>query len=92
VWLYKDGVLLEDKSKNLVDRVKEIIGLEFKQFRQVMLLPQGEFNTFLKVNSSGKSEILARITGTDIYERISNRVFNRNKELELKLKYRRGDG
>ncbi len=49
------------------------------------MLAQGEFTRFLNSNDSDKSEILSKITGTDIYSRIGIRIFERFKAEESTL-------
>ncbi len=62
---------------NLADQVKaagielqELIGLEREQFRQTVVLPQGEFARFLISDSRERRPILQRIFATQRYEKI----------------------
>ena len=53
-------VLLENaKEKVLNARAEEIIGLDYEQFRQVMILPQGQFEKLLISDSAEKEKILS---------------------------------
>lgn len=45
-----------------------------------MLLAQGDFATFLKAPEEEKADLLEKLTGTDIYSRISQTVFAHAKE------------
>lgn len=56
---------------NLLNRTVELIGLTFDQFTRAVLLAQGDFANFLKAKSSEKAELLEKLTGTEIYSRIS---------------------
>ncbi len=56
------------------------IGLSFEQFTRAVLLAQGDFTAFLKAPTSEKSELLEKLTGTEIYTQISKRVFERHRE------------
>ncbi|MDQ3370478.1 MAG: AAA family ATPase, partial [Myxococcota bacterium] len=47
------------------------LGLTFDQFRRSALLAQGEFATFLRADGKDRSELLERMTGTEIYSRLS---------------------
>ncbi|HUJ63617.1 MAG TPA: AAA family ATPase, partial [Kofleriaceae bacterium] len=56
------------------ETLKEIhrrLGLTFDQFRRSALLAQGEFAAFLRADGKDRSELLERMTGTEIYSRLS---------------------
>lgn len=66
------------KTELLIE-ITRIIGLSFSQFTRAVLLAQGDFATFMKANDSDKAEILEKLTGTDIYTRISTNIYERYK-------------
>jgi len=47
------------------------LGLSFDQFRRSALLAQGEFAAFLRADGKDRSELLERMTGTQIYSQLS---------------------
>ncbi len=47
--------------------IAELMGMSAEQFFQVVLLPQGEFATFLRADATKRGELLARLFGTDRY-------------------------
>ncbi|MDA8434734.1 MAG: SMC family ATPase, partial [Actinomycetales bacterium] len=49
----------------------ERIGLTAEQFTQVVLLPQGEFATFLKSDDDARRALLTTIFGTHLYDRVT---------------------
>ena len=51
-----------------------------------MLLAQGDFATFLKARQPDKAEILEKLTGTEIYSRISASIYERTKRAESEYK------
>jgi exonuclease SbcC len=51
--------------------IHERLGLTFDQFRRSALLAQGEFAAFLRADGRDRSELLERMTGTEIYSRLS---------------------
>ncbi len=61
----EDGVfdpLFENpRAKDLNQKAEEIVGLSYDQFRQVMILPQGQFERLLTSGSGEKEEILSDI-------------------------------
>ena len=71
-----------EKKKNTLIRITELIGLNFYQFTRTVLLAQGDFAAFLKANQKDKAELLEKLTGTDIYSKISQNIFTRTKDAE----------
>src|SRR5690349_9454373 len=51
--------------------IHQRLGLTFDQFRRSALLAQGDFATFLRADGRDRSELLERMTGTDIYTKLS---------------------
>ena len=50
--------------------IQRVIGLTRAQFLQTVVLPQGEFATFLSAESKDRLAVLQRIFATDLYARI----------------------
>ena len=73
---YPGNILTEQTSKT-VDAVQEITGMDFRRFRQAVMLEQGGFDAFLKANAGERSQILELLTGTEIYGQISHEVYER---------------
>lgn len=63
--LDEDGVLHpffeNPKKDDLTRKAEALVGLTKEQFRQVVLLPQGQFERFLTAPSTDKEEILEKI-------------------------------
>jgi exonuclease SbcC len=57
------------------------VGLSFEQFCRTVLLPQGEFDAFLLAERAERGALLEKLTGTEIYGRISTIVFNGTRKL-----------
>lgn len=70
----------------LLTKISELIGLTYEQFTRSVLLAQGDFATFLKAKDTEKAELLEKITGTEIYSTISNRIYEKTKEVETGIK------
>lgn len=64
----------------------KLCSLDFDQFLRSVILSQGDFTRFLKAKDEERCELLEKITGTEIYSRISVYVFDRNKTEATKLK------
>lgn len=96
---YEAGEILDDgkeipffenpKKDSLNQKAEEIIGLSKEQFRQVILLPQGQFERFLLADSRDKEEILTKIFGTERWAKYAERCFaaadKRKKEFEQRI-------
>lgn len=70
---------LQGGKRELLAQLVEAIGLTYEQFTRTVLLAQNDFATFLKSRESAKAELLEKLTGTEVYSRISQEVFSRNK-------------
>ena len=68
VLILPDDTTVKGASK-VTERVTEILGLNKDQFRQIVMLAQGEFRRFLKSNSDEKSAILGKLFDNSIYLR-----------------------
>lgn len=79
------GSELQGGKSELLIKVRELIGLTFDQFTRAVLLAQGDFATFLKANKNEKAELLEKLTGTDIYSRISVEIYENTKKAEENL-------
>lgn len=79
--------IIAERVTEVNEKVAEITGLDFDRFRRSVLLAQGDFAQFLKANENERSDLLERITGTDIYSRISMASFNRDKQEREKLHF-----
>ena len=80
------GVEQQGTKTELLSRISELIGLSFEQFNRSVLLAQGDFATFLKARQPDKAEILEKLTGTEIYSRISASIYERTKRAESEYK------
>ena len=65
--------------------IQDVIGLDYEQFTRTVVLAQNSFSNFLKARQADKSVLLEKLTGTEIYGRISKAVFALSKEAEQKL-------
>lgn len=68
-------VAIVESGVDLVNkRIVELTDLTFDQFRRTALLAQGEFDAFLRADGSERAELLEKITGAQIYGRLSKRA------------------
>lgn len=72
-------------------QVVQLLGFESRQFRQVIMLPQGRFFEFLKSSSQDREKILQVLFGTELYKRIeeslkraADEVYTRAKDVRTR--------
>lgn len=75
-----------EKTTLVAEAINEIIGLTADQFKQVIMLAQGEFMKLIHAKSSERDEIFRRIFGTEIFEKVSKLLKQETKETKDKLK------
>lgn len=85
VWNLTTGDELQGGKTELLAQLRVCTGLSYEQFTRTVLLAQNDFATFLKSKSSEKAELLEKLTGTEIYSRISQEIYNRSKEAESEM-------
>ena len=77
----EDGIwrpLMENaKDRAVNEKAVELIGLEYEQFRQVIVLPQGQFERLLTSNSDEKEKILTSIFGEDKWQVIAEHFYDK---------------
>lgn len=74
------------KEKMLNEKAEEIIGLSYEQFRQVIVLPQGQFEKFLTSDSADKGKILTSIFGEEKWQAVAQLMFEEATERRQQLK------
>ncbi len=78
-------VPIADKKKAAQEHIVQLIGLTYEQFTKSVLLAQNNFSAFLKASANERAEMLSKITGTQIYEQVSIKVFEHTKQLQADL-------
>ncbi|MDR1335553.1 MAG: AAA family ATPase [Tannerella sp.] len=73
---------VQGQKKELLTAISELIGFTFEQFTRSVLLAQGDFAMFLKAGRQEKAALLERLTGIEIYSRISMTVYEKSKQAE----------
>ncbi len=62
--------------------ISRAIGLDKNQFQQTVVLPQGEFATFLRAKSADRQVILERIFATSLYSQIQEKFDEERRAAE----------
>ncbi len=68
------GEPLATRIDEVGHRIVSLVGLERTQFVQTVVLPQGEFARFLRAKPEERRVLLQRIFGTQVYERLADRL------------------
>lgn len=68
------------KSTEIKQQILKAVGLTFEQYCRTALLAQGDFTQFLHSGETEKSEILEKLTGTEIYSKIGSQIFTSMRE------------
>lgn len=68
-------------------RIVELTDLTFEQFRRTALLAQGDFDAFLRADARERAELLEKITGVEIYTKLSQRVFEEAREAQGRVNW-----
>ena len=78
--------ILATKENDVKEKVEQIIGLDDKQFCQIIILPQGKFKEFLLSNSNEKKEVLRSLFNTHFYQKFVEKLQNYAKTLDSNYK------
>ena len=65
----------------LYTSVQEILGINANQFRQIVMLPQGEFSRLLKAREEERVELLKSIFRMDLYNTLKDKVTSGLREI-----------
>lgn len=76
----------KEQDRYVTQKAEELIGLTYDQFRQVIILPQGQFERLLVSDSEHKEEILVSLFHAQRWQRIADEVFERVSQRDRELK------
>lgn len=77
--------VLVSEVRELTPAMCELLGMEFDDFCQCVVLPQGEFARFLKATPRERQTILLKLLGSSHYEQIGKVAGARAKEAEKEV-------
>lgn len=95
-WSLEDQTVQQTWTKvnEIKQEIQQAVGLTFAQYCRTALLAQGDFTQFLQSGETAKSEILEKLTGTEIYSQIGAKIFALTREKKIafeELKQRLND-
>lgn len=79
-----DGSIVEGSSE-VNRRMQEILVLDYRQFKQISMIAQGEFARLLTAAPSEKTRIFREIFATSVYDRFAGILRSRSAELYKKV-------
>ena len=74
--------VIASKEQEVKEKIEELIGLDDKQFCQIIILPQGKFKEFLLTKSSEKKETLRSLFNTYFYQKFVEQLQEQAKKLD----------
>lgn len=80
---------LASRPTTVTQKIEEIIGLDSKQFRQVVILPQGKFREFLNADVRTREVILEKIFQTHFYRHIQERLKAQATDIEKQYSHQK---
>ncbi|MBE5941802.1 MAG: SMC family ATPase [Lachnospiraceae bacterium] len=79
---YSDGRTPLSKIGDVDEEIRQIVGLNQKQFSQITMLAQGEFRKLLMASTDDKQKIFRDIFATEDYNRLQKKI----KDIYLQMK------
>ncbi len=79
-----DGSVLAGNSE-VNQKIRELLVLDYRQFKQLSMIAQGEFARFLTESAQEKTRIFREIFDTGLYERFARRLKEKANALEKEV-------
>jgi exonuclease SbcC len=78
----EDGSVLETGWSKVTEAIEKLLGFRSSQFRQVVMLPQGEFRKLLTADSKDRQAILETLFKTEYFRRLEEALKDSAKRLK----------
>lgn len=75
-----EETLITTGYSDVIKQVEALLGFKSSQFRQVVLLPQGDFRKLLTANSTERQEIMQTLFKTELYRKIEEHLNSKYKQ------------
>ena len=72
--IFPDGRPPVTKTREVTKAITEFMGLDYRQFTQIAMIAQGDFQKLLLAGTTERGEIFRQIFHTGIYQDIENRL------------------
>lgn len=70
------------KINEVNEAIEHLIGLDYEQFKKMIMIPQGEFRKLISENSREREEVLQKIFHTSFYRKITERLKEQSTALK----------
>lgn len=78
-----DGTIIAGYS-NVTDEITEMLGMDWKQFKQISMIAQGEFMKLLTADSKERGDIFRKVFGTEKFADFQKKLSIKANELKRK--------
>lgn len=78
-----------NKVRDVADAIQTVVGLDFEGFTRAVLLPQGEFDRFLRGDANQRRELLKGLLNVHQIERMRERAAELARDLKASLENKR---
>ncbi|WUH95326.1 AAA family ATPase [Streptomyces sp. NBC_00433] len=76
---------MSKSHQEIGEEIRQLVGMSCEQFCQVVLLPQGEFATFLRAGATERAALLGRLFDTRRFKSVEHRLRDRKQEAAQRL-------
>lgn len=70
---------------NVTKEIESLLGINASQFRQIIMIPQGQFRKLLTSDSQEREKVLQRLFDTSIYKIITDKLSYKSNELRANI-------
>jgi DNA repair protein SbcC/Rad50 len=78
---------LADRSREVDEQVRQIVGLDYDAFTRSVVLPQGQFDAFLKGRPDERRKILVALLNLQVYEQMHTLANRRATEARQEAEF-----
>lgn len=79
---FPDGRKPLEKKEEVNKAIESLLGINKNQFKQIVMLAQGDFRRMLFANTEERQKIFRKIFGTEIYKQFEDRIKEKAKASE----------
>jgi exonuclease SbcC len=79
-------IIAEKKPTEVREALRSILGYGADQFRQIILLPQGRFETFLTAKTAERTKILRELFDVSLYRQLTQKLKDDARAAEEKIR------
>lgn len=88
----EDKYSLEDNTTKVNQKILDIIGLDIEDFEKCIVLPQGEFSAFVRLQRASRLSMISGLFNLDKYgDRLTKKLKNIQEKLDNDINYTKGN-